>query len=63
MRASALRTLGWQAIDADRLSLLKRILREHSVAALRSLPLLRTPRAARKAPRRAAAAVTRSRRR
>jgi hypothetical protein len=37
MRLSALATLGWDRVDAPRLTLLKRVLREQTSAMLRSL--------------------------
>jgi hypothetical protein len=37
MRRTALTTLNWDGIDADRLTLLKRIIIEHTTALLRSM--------------------------
>lgn len=46
MRRSALRTLQWDAIDSERLGLLKRIIREHTSLLLRALVLQHKDRSA-----------------
>lgn len=56
IRRSALAALKWDSIDAARLALLQRIIREQTLAVLRSLTVIRDARSTAVAPRRASRA-------